>query len=146
MLIWSLGSLFVTQLPSTSTSARTRFLLGFACSIVLGIGILIIRGSVPLFVLVLTIIAVLPRDARQMPTILAILLIVVHLARNFSILDYSSYHRIAQVRIFFSLLSLSLSFSYLLYTIRVLTSDQFRRPASSSSSWLQFLQDRTTAY
>ncbi|XP_029052909.2 adenylate cyclase type 2 isoform X6 [Osmia bicornis bicornis] len=96
MLIWSLGSLFVTQLPSTSTSARTRSLLGLVSSIVLGIGILIIRGSVPLFLLVLTIIAVLPRDARQTPTILAILLIVVHLARQFSFLDYSSYQRIAQ--------------------------------------------------
>nr|XP_012150844.1 PREDICTED: adenylate cyclase type 2 isoform X4 [Megachile rotundata] len=97
MLIWSLGSLIVTRLPSTSSSATSRFLVGFACSVVLGVGVLIGRGSVPLFVIVLAIIAVLPRDGRRTPTILAILLIVVHLAVNLSFVEHSaSHHRISQ--------------------------------------------------
>ncbi|XP_053973477.1 adenylate cyclase type 2 isoform X2 [Hylaeus volcanicus] len=97
MLFSSLSLLLLTQLPSTLTSIRTRFLIGFASSTILGLGILILRGSVPLFVTILAMVAVLPRSNRHTPTILAIIFIVVHLGGKFVFSDYSNYYQIAQI-------------------------------------------------
>ncbi|XP_076173456.1 adenylate cyclase type 2 Ac76E isoform X2 [Ptiloglossa arizonensis] len=97
MLFSSFSLLLLTQLPSTLTSARTRFIIGFASSTILGLGILILRGSVPLFVTILAMIAVLPRGIQQIPTILAVILIVVHLGGKFMFSDYSNYYQIAQI-------------------------------------------------
>ncbi|XP_017890300.1 adenylate cyclase type 2 isoform X2 [Ceratina calcarata] len=96
LLPLSLSLLLVTQLPSTLTSARTRLIIGFIASGILGVGILIIHASIPLFVTVLAMIAVLPRDTRQKPTILAIVLITVHLSGRFFLLDHSSYYQIVE--------------------------------------------------
>ncbi|CAL7936192.1 unnamed protein product [Xylocopa violacea] len=96
LLVSSLSLLLLTQLPSTLTSARTRLLIGFIASGIIGVGIVIIRASVPLFTTVLAMIAVLPRDTRQKPTMLAILLIVAHLGAQFAFFDYSDYYQIAQ--------------------------------------------------
>ncbi|XP_043520152.1 adenylate cyclase type 2 isoform X4 [Frieseomelitta varia] len=97
LLLSSLGLLLVTQLPCTLISAKARLLLGFIASITLGAGILIVRASVPLFVAVHTMIAVLPRDSRQTPTILATMLIFVHLGIRFVFLEQSSYYQISQI-------------------------------------------------
>ncbi|KAK1123292.1 Adenylate cyclase type 2, variant 2 [Melipona bicolor] len=100
LLLFSLSLLLVTQLPCTLISAKARLLLGFIASITLGAGILIIRASVPLFVAVHTIIAVLPRDSRQTPTILAIMLIFIHLGYiciQFMFSEQSSYYQISQI-------------------------------------------------
>ncbi|KOX74628.1 Adenylate cyclase type 8 [Melipona quadrifasciata] len=100
LLLSSLSLLLVTQLPCTLISAKARLLLGFIASITLGAGILIIRASVPLFVAVHTIIAVLPRDNRQTPTILATMLIFIHLGYiciQFMFSEQSSYYQISQI-------------------------------------------------
>ncbi|XP_076646961.1 adenylate cyclase type 2 Ac76E isoform X2 [Halictus rubicundus] len=91
MIFTSLSLLLLTQLPSTLTSARTRFLIGFAASVILGIGILSLESSVPLFIMILAMIAVVPRGSRQIPTILAVIFIVVHVGRNVLFLNYSSH-------------------------------------------------------
>ncbi|KAK9300530.1 hypothetical protein QLX08_006860 [Tetragonisca angustula] len=97
LLLSSLSLLLVTQLPCTLISAKARLLLGFIASVTLGAGILIVRASVPLFVAVHTMIAVLPRDSRQTPTILATMLIFVHLGIRFVFLEQSSYYQISQI-------------------------------------------------
>lgn len=96
LLFISLSLLLVTQLPSTLTSAKARLLIGFVASGILGIGALIIRASVPLFITIHAMIAVLPRDTRQTPTIFAIILIIIHLSIRFIFLDHSSYYQIVQ--------------------------------------------------
>lgn len=97
LLFSSLSLLLITQLPSTLASAKTRLLIGFIASATLGVGIIIVRASVPLFIAVHAMIAVLPRGSRQTPTILAITLIVVHLGIRFVFLDHSSYYQIVEV-------------------------------------------------
>ncbi|XP_031835270.1 adenylate cyclase type 2 Ac76E isoform X2 [Nomia melanderi] len=91
MIFFSLSLLFLTQLPSTLTSARTRYLIGFASSIILGLGILSLRSSVPLFVMILAMIAVMPRATRQTPIIIAVIFILVHVVRNFLFSDNSNH-------------------------------------------------------
>lgn len=100
LLFISLSLLLVTQLPSTLTSAKARLLIGFVASGILGIGALIIRASVPLFITIHAMIAVLPRDTRQTPTIFAIILIIIHLSIRFIFLDHSNYYQIVQVNIY----------------------------------------------
>ncbi|KZC13637.1 Adenylate cyclase type 8, partial [Dufourea novaeangliae] len=97
MIFASLSLLLLTQLPTTVTSARARFLIGFASSVILGFGILTLEGSVPLFVAILAIIAVLPRGTRHTSTILAVVFIVVHVARKFTYITYSNYYEIAEI-------------------------------------------------
>ncbi|XP_076280852.1 adenylate cyclase type 2 Ac76E isoform X2 [Lasioglossum baleicum] len=90
MIFTSLSLLLLTQLPSTLTSARTRFLIGFAASVILGIGILSLESTVPLFIMILAMIAVVPRGSRQIPTILAIIFIIVHVGRSLLVFVYSN--------------------------------------------------------
>lgn len=104
LLLISLSLLLITQLPSTLTSAKARLFIGFIASGILGIGTLIIRASVPLFITIHAMIAVLPRDTRQTPTILAITLIIIHLSIRFIFLDHSSYYQIVQVNIYICIL------------------------------------------
>ncbi|XP_060813480.1 adenylate cyclase type 2 isoform X1 [Bombus pascuorum] len=96
LLFSSLSLLLITQLPSTLASAKARLLIGFIASATLGVGIIIVRASVPLFIAVHAMIAVLPRGSRQTPTILAITLIVVHLGMRFVFLDHSNYYQIVE--------------------------------------------------
>ncbi|XP_017756963.1 PREDICTED: adenylate cyclase type 2 isoform X2 [Eufriesea mexicana] len=96
LLLSSLSLLLTTQLPSTLTSRKARLLIGFVASATLGVGILIVRASVPLFITVHAMIAVLPRDARQTPTILAIILIVAHFGGRFVLFEHSTYYQIIQ--------------------------------------------------
>lgn len=110
LLLSSLSLLLVTQLPCTLISAKARLLLGFIASITLGAGILIVRASVPLFIAVHTMIAVLPRDSRQTPTILATVLIFVHLGIRFVFLE-SSYYQISQVFLCLNYIFYSLGYS-----------------------------------
>ncbi|XP_076238819.1 adenylate cyclase type 2 Ac76E isoform X3 [Calliopsis andreniformis] len=97
MIISSLSLLLLTQLPSTLTSAKVRFLIGFFSSTILGIGILILQDSIALFVAILAIVAVQPRDTYQTPTILAVILAVIHLGGRVVSFDFSNYYHIAQV-------------------------------------------------
>ncbi|XP_043588764.1 adenylate cyclase type 2 isoform X1 [Bombus pyrosoma] len=96
LLFSSLSLLLITQLPSSLASAKARLLIGFIASATLGVGIIIVRASVPLFIAVHAMIAVLPRGSRQTPTILAITLIVVHLGMRFVFLDHSNYYQIVE--------------------------------------------------
>ncbi|CAK9803040.1 Adenylate cyclase type 2 [Anthophora quadrimaculata] len=97
LLISSLSLLLVTQLPSTLTSAKARFLLGFVASVILGVGIVILRAPVALFITILAMIAVLPRDTQQKkPTILAIILIFAHLTGQLILFDHSDHYQITQ--------------------------------------------------
>nr|XP_033339522.1 adenylate cyclase type 2 isoform X1 [Megalopta genalis] len=96
MIFFSLSLLLLTQLPSTLTSARTRSLIGFAASVILGIGILSLESSVALFIMILAMVAVVPRGSHQIPTIIAVIFIVVHVAVNVLFYDYSSLSNVAE--------------------------------------------------
>ncbi|KAK2576760.1 hypothetical protein KPH14_005405 [Odynerus spinipes] len=83
MLVSSLSLLVVSQLPSTLTSARTRFLVGQLSSVILGFGILILGGAVPMFACILSITAALPRIKKLRPTIGPFILAIMHVGRRF---------------------------------------------------------------
>ncbi|KAF7383535.1 hypothetical protein HZH66_012885 [Vespula vulgaris] len=83
MLVSSLTLLVVSQLPSTLTSARTRFLVGQLSSVILGFGILILGGAIPMFACILSITAALPRIKRLRPTIGPFILAIMHVGQRF---------------------------------------------------------------
>ncbi|KAG7199184.1 hypothetical protein KM043_018059 [Ampulex compressa] len=97
MILVSLCLSVLAQLPSTLTSACARLTIGLASSVILGLGILILRGTVPLFVAVLSIIAVLPRNDKGMRTIVGLSLVIAHLTGRFILDDISDYYRKIQV-------------------------------------------------
>lgn len=99
MLIVSLTLLVVTQLPSTMSSERPRILIGLTSSVMLGLGILILRGVLPLFVCVLSIIAVLPKMRLQAPLVIGCVLAVAHLSRKLIFDDLSDYYTVIQVSV-----------------------------------------------
>lgn len=97
MLIVSLTLLVVTQLPSTMTSRRPRILIGLTSSVILGLGILILRGILPLFGCILSIIAILPRIRMQLPLIIGCILALAHISRRLIFDDLSGYYSAIQV-------------------------------------------------
>ncbi|XP_043284356.1 adenylate cyclase type 2 isoform X2 [Venturia canescens] len=72
MLVSSLSLLVVTQFPSIIKSTRARFALGLTSSIILGVAILLLGGTLPLFACIIAVIAGLPRIKKQRPTTLAL--------------------------------------------------------------------------
>lgn len=99
MLIVSLILLVITQLSSTMTSKRSRILIGLASSIILGLGILILKGVLPLFACILSIIAILPKMRWQVPLIIGCILAFTHVSRRFIFEDLSSYYNVIQVNV-----------------------------------------------
>lgn len=97
MLIVSLTLLVVTQLPSTMSSRRPRILIGLTSSVVLGLGILILKGVLPLFACILSIIAVLPKMRLQAPLIIGCVLALAHVSRRLIVDDLSDYYSVIQV-------------------------------------------------
>ncbi|XP_015594006.1 adenylate cyclase type 2 isoform X2 [Cephus cinctus] len=81
MLLSSLSLLVVTQFPSMLSSRRTRLLVGMASSIILGLGILVLGGVIPIFVGVLSFVSALPRLENHRPTIVAFALVLLHLGK-----------------------------------------------------------------
>ncbi|KYN42871.1 Adenylate cyclase type 2 [Trachymyrmex septentrionalis] len=97
MLIASLTFLVVTQLPSTMISKRTRILIGLTSSIILGLGIFILKGVLPLFVCILSIIAILPKMRWQIPLIIGCILALAHILRRLISDDLMSYYNLIQI-------------------------------------------------
>lgn len=97
MHIASLTLLVVTQLPSAMTSKRPRILIGLTSSVVLGLGILILEGVLPLFACILSIIAILPKIRLQVPLVVGCILALAHVSRRL-LFDYvSDYYDVIQV-------------------------------------------------
>lgn len=83
MLVSSLSFLVVLQFPIILTSSRARFIIGLASSLVLGMAVLVLGGSLPLFITVLAIIAILPGiNNNQQPSIIAFVLAGSHITRG----------------------------------------------------------------
>lgn len=99
ILIASLTLLVVTQLPSTMSSRRSRILIGLTSAVVLGLGILILKGVLPLFVCVLSIIAILPKMRFEAPLVIGCILVLVHVSRRFVFDDLPGYYDVIQVSI-----------------------------------------------
>lgn len=99
MLIASLTLLVITQLPSTMSSRRSRILIGLTSSVVLGLGILILKGVLPLFVCVLSIIAILPKMRFEAPLVIGCILVLAHVSRRFVFDDLPGYYDVIQVNV-----------------------------------------------
>lgn len=98
MLVSSLTLLVISQLPSTLTSARTRFLVGQLSSVILGFGILILGGAIPMFACILSITAALPRIKRRLrPTIGPFILAIMHVGQRFIFEKELIDHKISQI-------------------------------------------------
>lgn len=82
IFVGSLGLLVLTQLPSALTSKNWRIIVGLASSTILGSGVLLLRGVVPLFATVLATIASLPRHRRHAFVYVPIALAILHLTRG----------------------------------------------------------------
>ncbi|XP_012533479.1 adenylate cyclase type 2 isoform X2 [Monomorium pharaonis] len=97
MLVISLTFLVVTQLPSTMMSKRSRILIGLTSSAILGLGILILKGVLPLFACILSIIAILPKMRWQVPLIIGCILALAHVSRRLIFDDLTSYYNMIQI-------------------------------------------------
>ncbi|XP_033219941.1 adenylate cyclase type 2 isoform X2 [Belonocnema kinseyi] len=95
MLVSSLILLIITQFPSTLSCPRTRLILGLISSAILGFGVLIVGGAVPVFCSVIAIVAALPRIRRQRPSIIGFLPVVLYIGKSFFILNRDHYYQIA---------------------------------------------------
>ncbi|XP_035742022.1 adenylate cyclase type 2-like isoform X1 [Vespa mandarinia] len=106
MLVSSLSLLVVSQLPSTLTSVRTRFLVGQLSSVILGFGILILGGAIPMFACILSITAALPRIKRLRPTIGPFILAIMHVGQRFifekELVDYKLSQIISEAILMFT--------------------------------------------
>ncbi|XP_047364793.1 adenylate cyclase type 2 isoform X1 [Vespa velutina] len=106
MLVSSLSLLVVSQLPSTLTSIRTRFLVGQLSSVILGFGILILGGTIPMFACILSITAALPRIKRLRPTIGPFILAIMHVGQRFifekELVDYKLSQIISEAILMFT--------------------------------------------
>lgn len=78
----SLGLLVLTQLPSALSSKSWRITVGLASSAILGSGVLLLRGVIPLFATILATIASLPRHKRHAFVFVPVLLAFLHLTRG----------------------------------------------------------------
>ncbi|XP_008556239.1 adenylate cyclase type 2 [Microplitis demolitor] len=102
MLVSSLSFLVVLQFPIILTSSRARFIIGLASSLVLGMAVLVLGGSLPLFITVLAIIAILPGiNNNQQPSIIAFVLAGSHITRGIIMcvisdpVDSDAYYQVA---------------------------------------------------
>ncbi|XP_020286222.1 adenylate cyclase type 2 isoform X2 [Pseudomyrmex gracilis] len=97
MFVTSLTLLVIIQLPTTMTSKRSRIFIGLTSSVTLGLGILILRGVLPLFACILSIIAVLPKMRWQIPLIIGFILTLAHVSRRLISEDLSNYYVVIQI-------------------------------------------------
>ncbi|XP_011141420.1 adenylate cyclase type 2 isoform X2 [Harpegnathos saltator] len=134
MLIASLILLLVTQLPSVMSSRRSRILIGAASSVVFGLGILILKSVLPLFVCVLSIIAILPKMRFEAPFVIACTLVLVHISRRYvfdNLLDYYDVIQIV-VEIVFLLAAVLAGLYY-----RLLTASALRKTFSGTKTVIE---------
>ncbi|XP_044583203.1 adenylate cyclase type 2 isoform X1 [Cotesia glomerata] len=83
MVVSSISFLVVLQFPIILTSGRARFIIGLSASLVLGVAVSALGGALPLFITVLTIIAILPRiNNNYYPSIIAFLLAGSHITQG----------------------------------------------------------------
>lgn len=134
MHIASLTLLVVTQLPSAMTSKRPRILIGLTSSVVLGLGILILEGVLPLFACILSIIAILPKIRLQVPLVVGCILALAHVSRRL-LFDYvSDYYDVIQIIVeFVFLLAAILAGMY----YRVLTAAAHRKTFSGTKTVIE---------
>ncbi|XP_070525347.1 adenylate cyclase type 2 isoform X3 [Cardiocondyla obscurior] len=97
MFTFSLIILILTQLPSTMVSKRSRVLLGLTSAVILGLGILILNGILPLFACILSIIAILPKIKWQTPLVIGCILALAQISRRLIFDDSTSYYGIIQI-------------------------------------------------
>ncbi|XP_032672323.1 adenylate cyclase type 2 [Odontomachus brunneus] len=134
MLIASLTLLVVTQLPSAMSSRRSRILIGLTSSVVLGLGILILKGVLPLFVCVLSVIAILPKMRFEAPLVIGCILVFVHISRRFVFDDLPDYYDVIQivVEIVFLLAAILAGLYY-----RLLTASALRKTFSGTKTVIE---------
>lgn len=86
-------------MPSAMSSRRSRILIGLTSSVMLGLGILILKGVLPLFVCVLSVIAILPKMRFETPLVIGCILVLVHIFRRFVFDDLPGYYYVIQVNV-----------------------------------------------
>ena len=99
MLVSSVIFLIVTQFPTTLSCTRTRLILGLTASTVLGLGVLVIGGAIPVSCSTIAIVTALPRIRKQRPSIIGFLPVILYIAKSFIILDQSNYYQVNELLI-----------------------------------------------
>lgn len=83
MLVSSTGMLTLVQFPTILATSRTRLLLGFLATCLLGLGCcVLLEGPVPAFVAILAVVATMPRVRKRRPSLLGFCLAGVYLAKR----------------------------------------------------------------